>query len=143
MTTTVGDDPYALFIYAMKSPLTQEIYVTKIARFFTFIGLTPPLEDQAHEFVSRCQASQGWAETWIIRFLQEMKTQIDRKEIVATTLWNYVAPIKLFCEMNRITVPWKILTRGCRRPRSMLGIGHLLVRRSYSCANIPTEESNP
>jgi hypothetical protein len=41
-----------------------------------------------------------------------MKVQIDRKEIVATTLWNYVAPIKLFCEMNRITVPWKILTRG-------------------------------
>jgi hypothetical protein len=95
----------------MKSPLTQEIYVPKIARFFTFIGLAPPLEDQSREFVNRSQVS-GWAETWIIRFLQEMKAQMDRKEIVATTLWNYLAPIKLFCEMNRITVPWKILTRG-------------------------------
>ena len=104
-------DPYSLFIYAMKSPLTQEIYVPKIARFFTFIGLAPPLEDQSREFVNRSQVS-GWAETWIIRFLQEMKAQMDRKEIVATTLWNYLAPIKLFCEMNRITVPWKILTRG-------------------------------
>jgi hypothetical protein len=114
MTTTAEthNDPYALFIYAMKSPLTREIYVPKIARFFTFIGLTPPLEDQSREFVNRCIAAQGWAETWIMRFLQSMKVQIDRKEIVATTLWNYVAPIKLFCEMNRITVPWKILTRG-------------------------------
>jgi integrase len=114
MTTTAEthNDPYALFIYAMKSPLTREIYVPKIARFFTFIGLTPPLEDQSREFVNRCIAAQGWAETWIMRFLQSMKVQIDRKEIVSTTLWNYVAPIKLFCEMNRITVPWKILTRG-------------------------------
>ena len=98
----------------MKSPLTREIYVPKIARFFTFIGLTPPLEDQFREFVNKCLAGSkdGWAETWIMSFLQNMKVQIDRKENVATTLWNYVAPIKLFCEMNRIIVPWKILTRG-------------------------------
>jgi hypothetical protein len=104
-------DPYALFLYAMKSPITQGIYVPKVARFFTFIGLPPPLEEQSREFVNRCRAD-GWAETWIMRFLQMLKRQVDSKEIVATTLWNYVAPIKLFCEMNRITIPWKILTRG-------------------------------
>ncbi|MGC2572099.1 MAG: hypothetical protein WA364_11365, partial [Candidatus Nitrosopolaris sp.] len=78
----------------MKSPITQEIYVPKVARFFTFIGLTPPLEEQSREFVNRCR-TDGWAETWIMRFLQMLKRQVDSKDIVATTLWNYVAPIKL------------------------------------------------
>ena len=78
MTTTVEthNDPYALFIYAMKSPITREIYIPKIARFFTFIGLTPPLEDQSREFVNKCMAAQGWAETWIMRFLQTILLNI-------------------------------------------------------------------
>ena len=53
-------DPYALFLYAMKSPITQEIYVPKVTRFFTFIGLAPPLEEQSRETHSLSDGLRGY-----------------------------------------------------------------------------------
>ena len=33
-------------------------------------------------------------------------------EIVVSTIYNYLKPIKLFCEMNDIEVKWKKITLG-------------------------------
>ena len=32
-------DPYSLFLFAMNSPQTKEKYVTRLKKFFEFIGL--------------------------------------------------------------------------------------------------------
>jgi integrase len=64
----------------------------------------------------------------ILRFLHSLKQQVDNKHIVATTIWNYVAAIKLFCEMNDIPIGWKKLLRGLPRGRN------------YSRDRAPTQE---
>jgi hypothetical protein len=48
----------------------------------------------------------------IIEFLQFQRERVERKEIVGATLKNFVKPIKLFCEMSDIAIPWKKITRG-------------------------------
>jgi hypothetical protein len=32
-------DPWSLFIFAMKAPMTKDRYKTRVAKFFDFIGL--------------------------------------------------------------------------------------------------------
>ena len=46
--------------------------------------------------------SQDEVEDLVIRFIISQKERIDRAEITAGTLRNYVKAIKLFCKMNDI-----------------------------------------
>jgi len=53
----------------------------------------------------------------IIRFLRSQKERVERTEISAGTLSNFVKTIKLFCEMSEITISWKKLTRVLPKSR--------------------------
>jgi len=57
-------DPWALYIYAMKAPLTREKYKKRLAKFLDFIGIgardgNSSLEDKA---------SSPEARVWYLRF---------------------------------------------------------------------------
>lgn len=41
-------DPYSMFVYAIKSPLTRKKYEGKLAKFFDFTGIT------GETFEARC-----------------------------------------------------------------------------------------
>lgn len=45
------------------------------------------------------------------------RQRVDRREISASTLINYIKPIKLFCEQLEISLPWKRIRRGLPRGR--------------------------
>jgi hypothetical protein len=41
-------DPWSLFIYAMKAPMTRDRYQTRVAKFFDFAGISgTTLEEKA------------------------------------------------------------------------------------------------
>ena len=48
-------DPWSLYIYAMKAPMTRDRYQTRLAKFLDFIGLEVgiKLEDIEREFAQR------------------------------------------------------------------------------------------
>ena len=50
-------DPWSLFIYAMKAPMTRDRYKTRVAKFFDFIGLDDNegtiVQDKARIFANR------------------------------------------------------------------------------------------
>ena len=53
-TKTTELDPWSLYIYAMKSPMTRNRYQTRLAKFFDFIELTgSTLDDRARTFAKR------------------------------------------------------------------------------------------
>ena len=54
----------------------------------------------------------------IIEFLQSLKQRVENNEISGATVRDYVKPIRLFCEMNETTVPWKKIMRGLPRSRN-------------------------
>jgi hypothetical protein len=108
-------DPWSLYIYAMKAPMTRDRYKTRLAKFFDFIGLElgiKELEQRARVFAQKGKENSNWVLNNILKFVQYQKDRVDRKEITAATIRNYVKSIKLFCEMADISVPWKKITRG-------------------------------
>jgi hypothetical protein len=44
-------DPWSIFLYGMKAPMTREKYRGRLAKFFDFIGLTKgAMEERAKTF---------------------------------------------------------------------------------------------
>ena len=108
-------DPWSLFIYAMKAPMTKDRYKTRVSKFFDFIGLDKEgqtVEDKARIFAKRGKEDINWAFSNVLRFIHFQKERVDRKEISGATVRNYAKSIKLFCDMADIPIPWKKITRG-------------------------------
>jgi hypothetical protein len=110
-------DPWTLYIYAMKAPMTRDRYKTRLAKFLDFIEIeteedSKSLEDKARMFAKKSKHDFNWAFANLLKFIQYQKDRVDKKEITGATVRNYVKSIKLFCEMADIPIPWKKITRG-------------------------------
>jgi len=113
--------PYNMFKYSIRTELTRKYYERRIRTFFDFIGFMvgSVIEERCNSFSEECKSHNEWALTGIIKFLQYEKERVQREEITAATLINFVKSIKLFCEMCDISIPWKKITRGLPRPRGV------------------------
>ena len=68
-------DPYAIFMYAIKSPLTRKKYEGRLAKFFDFMGIAGgTLEGRCAAFEQKSRADHRWTASKIIEFL-ESKTK--------------------------------------------------------------------
>ena len=76
------------------------------------------MEKKCQIFVKESNNNKKYALNCIIRFLQKQKARVERKEITGATTGNYVKTIKLFCEMNEISIPWKRVTKGLPKARN-------------------------
>ncbi|MDQ4101894.1 MAG: hypothetical protein M3115_06895 [Thermoproteota archaeon] len=53
-SSTTMMDPWSIFLYGMKAPMSREKYRGRLARFFDFIGLTEgTMEERAKAFTER------------------------------------------------------------------------------------------
>jgi hypothetical protein len=110
-------DPYSMFVYAIRSPYTKESYFRRLRRFFESTNLAKGLtfEERCNIFAYKGRKDSKWAFNNILRFLQTQKQRVERKEITAGTLRNYVKTIKMFCEVTDVVIAWKKITRGLPR----------------------------
>jgi hypothetical protein len=107
-------DPWSLYIYAMKAPMTRDRYQTRLAKFLDFIGIASAetLQERAKAFAKMGKQNNNWALNNILKFVQYQKDRVEKKEITGATVRNYVKSIKLFCEMADISIQWNKITRG-------------------------------
>jgi hypothetical protein len=113
-------DAYSLFVYAIRTKITRDYYLRRLRSFFDFIELLPDekIELRCNEFAALAIKDHDWTFSIIIGFLQFQKERVQREEITAATLYNFVKALKLFCEMSDIPVSWKKITRGLPKVRS-------------------------
>ncbi|HEY7110062.1 MAG TPA: hypothetical protein VH415_11565, partial [Nitrososphaeraceae archaeon] len=117
--STNFSSPYHIFRYSIRSELTRKYYERRIIRFFDFIEFLPNdnLEVRCNAFAQKAMGEKNWSVNKIIQFLQYQKGRVEKNEITAATLANFVKAMKLFCEMSDIPIPWKKITRGLPRAR--------------------------
>jgi hypothetical protein len=73
------------------------------------------MDKRCNTFADRGRNDSNWAFGNILRFLHSQKERVERKEITASTLRNYVKTIKMFCEVIDVVIQWKKITRGLPR----------------------------
>jgi len=108
------NNAYSLFLYGVRSPVTRDYYLRRLRIFFNYIKLLPDqtMEKRCNSFAAYARNNPNLVFRNIIEFLQYQRERVERKEIVGATLKNFLKPLKLFCEMSDIPVPWKKITRG-------------------------------
>ncbi len=112
--------PYLMFKYAIKTEITRKYYERRLKKFFDFIEfemIDKDIEYRSNKFVEKAKDNSNWTLSQIIRFLQFQKERVEKKEITAGTLKNFVKSIKVFCEMSDLSIPWKKITRGLPNAR--------------------------
>jgi hypothetical protein len=111
-------NPWTLYLYAMKSPVTRDKYQKRLGKFFDFIRLEgDSIEEKSIVFVEMARKDSNWTFNNILRFIQFQNSRVNQKEISGATVRNYVKSIKLFCDMADLPVAWKKITRGLPRGR--------------------------
>ncbi len=112
-------DAYSLFVYAIRTQITRDYYLRRLRTFFDFIKLLPnaKIQNRCNHFATVAIKDNDWRFGKIISFLQFQKERVERKEITAATLYNFVKALKLFCEMSDVPVSWKKITRGLPKVR--------------------------
>jgi len=112
------ETPYTSFILAIRSPITRQKYLQRLSYFISFVGINDgSIEDRCNELGQKSKADSLWLSNNVARYLHIHRQRVEKREISASTLRNYVKPIKLFCEQLEISLPWKRITRGIPRGR--------------------------
>jgi hypothetical protein len=62
-------------------------------------------------FLQKASRDKSWAEGKIIEFLMLEKERARRHEIVDSTVANFKKPVRLFLEMNDVSLNWKKINR--------------------------------
>jgi DNA topoisomerase VI subunit A len=76
-------DPWSLYIYAMKAPMTRDRYQTRLAKFLTFIGVAgSTVQEQSRAFAKMGKDDSIWALNSVLKFVQFQKDRYP------SSLWN-------------------------------------------------------
>lgn len=105
-------DPYNIFVYSIRSPYTKESYFRRLRRFLDAINFCEgeTLDKRCNKFAYKGRNDANWAFSNILKFLYSQKERVEKEEITAITLRNYVKTIKMFCEATDIIIQWKKIT---------------------------------
>jgi hypothetical protein len=73
-SSTTMMDPWSLFLYGMKAPMTREKYRGRVTKFFDFIGFTEgTIEERAKIFTERGKKRPEWVFVSVLHFVQAQK----------------------------------------------------------------------
>ncbi len=106
------EEPLTEFLDGLPNPATRDHYKRFLGYFFEFLKLDGnSLEKNAKIFAKRSLESSSWSTSSIMKFIRFQKERVEKGEMSPVSISNYYKPIKLFCEMNDITLNWKKITR--------------------------------
>jgi hypothetical protein len=105
-------------MYALNSSEAKRQYPKRLKMLFDFLGLSGSLEEQAKEFLDKARQNIQSSQDSIMKFLDYHKERVRCKELAADTLKKYYSAVKLFCEMNDLTLNWRRISKGLPRAKN-------------------------
>jgi hypothetical protein len=125
LESMASTDPWMLFLYALKAPATKDKYIHRLTIFLDFLGYSGTKEEKARAFAAQAKADPPLAFNSVLKFFQNKREQIDRKEMAIGTVRNYLKSIKLFCDMADLQIAWAKIAEVCQEQRGLQMIGLL------------------
>ena len=132
----LAQDPYSMFLFALKAPETRRKYTGHLDTFLEFIddisNSTPKsrhrrteldlkrIREKCRFFVEEARRDNNWVLYKVVEFLQFLRDQVDKKEIVAGTLKNYIKPSESSVKCLKLTCPGRESLEVFRGPRDLL-----------------------
>jgi len=95
--------PYDNFLYALKAKETKRQYPHRLDKFLVFMGLQGTIEEKCNKLNEMSKENIDLS-SYLIKFINQQKQRIEKKEISEGTLCNYIKALKLFCSMNDIVI---------------------------------------
>jgi hypothetical protein len=120
---------WQLYLYSLKSSQTRKKNQGRIDKFFEFLGLEgETTEEKSIRLIEKARLQGNkWVFNSVLNFMLYQVNRVQNKEIVASTVQNYLKSIKLLIELADIEISWKRISRGLPRGKS------------YADDRIPTE----
>ena len=103
--------PYDNFLYALKAKETKRQYPHRLDNFLVFMGLHGTIEEKCNKLYEMSKDNIDLS-SYLIKFINNQKQRVEKKEISEGTLCNYIKALKLFCSMNDIVINWKKIGKG-------------------------------
>ncbi len=121
---------WQLYLFSLKSNQTRQKYLGRIDKFLIYVGMEgKTVEEKSLRFQEKSKIEgKQWVFNVVLNFMLYQVRRVENKEIVASTIQNYLKSIKLFCELTDIDISWKGISRGLPRGKS------------YADDRIPTDE---
>jgi hypothetical protein len=72
-------DAYSLYVYAIRSPITRDVYLRRLRIFFNHIqilSMDEPMEIRCNVFAEKALSNSKWAFNKILEFLQFQKERV-------------------------------------------------------------------
>ena len=111
-------DPLTSFFDGIRSPVTRSKYQARLGDFFRFCDVPGKnLNERARSFTGRAKDG-AWLERVVFDWIRVQKRRAENREISESTLPSYVKPIRLFCDMNDLTVNWRKVYKTLPRGRT-------------------------
>ena len=80
--------PNSMFVYAIRSKLTRDYYLTRLRKLFDFLHIESleTIEGRCNIFAELAKSNNNWVVNGIIRFLQIQKERVEAGQITGATL---------------------------------------------------------
>jgi hypothetical protein len=85
--------PYSMFKYSIRSEITRKYYERRLKKLLDFIQFKPDSTDiksRFNDFAGHGKQNPNWVLNHLIRFLQYQKERVEKGEIAASTMRNFV-----------------------------------------------------
>jgi hypothetical protein len=108
-------DPISAMLYALKSPESKRQYPKRLKMFMDYLRLNGDIDEQARTLLQNAFRDRKWLEISIINFIQFQMQRVGRREIVPSTIQNYIKSLRTFLQMNDFedgSLNWRKIRRG-------------------------------
>ncbi|MDN5846441.1 MAG: hypothetical protein L0H53_09225 [Candidatus Nitrosocosmicus sp.] len=104
--------PFENLMYALKPKDAKRQYPSLLNRFLNFLNLEGSMEQKCTQLLKLAKNDPNLLQSHPMRYCSDQKRRIEIGEISEETMRNYIKAVKLFCEMNEISIFWKKITKG-------------------------------
>jgi len=115
-----------MFLYALRAAESKRQYPRRLKVVLDYLKTkselkSSTLDGQCKEFIIKIKQNPKWANGQLMEFILFQKARVEKGEIVATTIRNYIKAAKLFIDMNSEVplVNWKRITKSLPAPKNV------------------------